>query len=265
MVSPMSATTSRDGQTIGFEDHGGTGPTVVLLHSFLMDGSMFAPQVAALGDRFRLVAVDERGHGATPADGPFDFWEVADDVLAVLDALDVERAALIGTSQGGFVALRVALRAAERVSALAVFGSSAAAEDPEVAAQYRQIAAAWRDSGPVDQLVDTIAAICLGPMDAEEHKARWRTVDADRFDRILDALVERDDLRERLASISAPALVMHGDQDAAYPVERAHEMAGALPGADEAVIVEGGHHFLSLTDADAVNARLGPFLREHAA
>ncbi|MDT7805305.1 MAG: hypothetical protein QOI78_8738, partial [Actinomycetota bacterium] len=65
-----------------FTDHGGPGPAVVLLHSFLMDGRMFAPQLPAL-DGFRRITIDERGHGGTPAPGPFGYWDVARDVLAV--------------------------------------------------------------------------------------------------------------------------------------------------------------------------------------
>lgn len=130
------------GQEVAYTDHGGSGPVVVLLHSFLMDGRMFEPQLAAF-DGFRCVTVDERGHGGTPASGPFDYWDVARDVLGVLDHLGVERAAVVGTSQGGFVALRMALLAPERVTALAVLGTSAAAEDPAVAAGYRAVLDAW--------------------------------------------------------------------------------------------------------------------------
>ncbi|HEY4418500.1 MAG TPA: alpha/beta hydrolase [Pseudonocardia sp.] len=109
-----------DGRPLHHTDHGGSGPVVVLLHSFLMDERMFASQIAALRSEFRLVTVDERGHGGTPADAPFDYWDVARDVLALLDHLGVDNAAVAGTSQGGFVALRMALLAPDRVTALAV-------------------------------------------------------------------------------------------------------------------------------------------------
>src|SRR5436309_113068 len=145
------------GQGLHYVDHGGDGPPVVLLHSFLMDVDMFAPQVAALGDSFRLIALDERGFGGTPADAPFTYWDIARDVLGLLDQLGIERAAIVGTSQGGFIALRVALLEPARVSALVLMGTSAAAEDPQVAATYRQLAATWKEQGPVEPLLDTVA------------------------------------------------------------------------------------------------------------
>src|ERR1700754_1457108 len=129
----VSTVTLSSGQRLYYTDHGGHGPAVVLLHSFLMDGEMFAPQVAALGEEFRLITVDERGHGGTPADEPFDYWEVAHDVLALLDQLGIQRAAVVVTSQGAFIGMRMALTAPDRISALAVLGTSAAAEDAEIA------------------------------------------------------------------------------------------------------------------------------------
>jgi pimeloyl-ACP methyl ester carboxylesterase len=241
-------------------DHGGTGPVVVLLHSFLMDASMYAPQVDAFGADYRLIAVDQRGHGDTPVTGPFDYWDSARDVLDLLDRLGVERAAFVGCSQGGFVAMRVALLDPQRVTALALMGTSAAAEDPAIATSYRQLAANWLEMGPIDPIVDMVAAICLGAMDATVWKAKWRARPLDTVEVLMNALVDRDDIVARLAEIDAPALVLHGSADLAYPLERARELAEGLPKAEAPIVIEGGAHFLSLTNADEVNAHLGPFL-----
>jgi pimeloyl-ACP methyl ester carboxylesterase len=253
-------TTVNNGQRLHYVDHGGSGPVVVLLHSFLMDSRMFAPQVSELGGDFRLIAVDERGHGGTPADAPFDYWDVARDVLGLLDELGIEHTSVVGTSQGGFVGLRMALLAPERITALAVLGSSAAAEDASVAVQYRQLGQAWRDNGPAEQLVDMVASICLGDRPADEWKDRWREVSGTHFARILDALVSRDGLLDRLGQLRCPVLVLHGSADAAYPVCRAAEIAEGAPKAEPMVVVDGGAHFLSLTDPHAVNPHLRKFL-----
>ena len=84
-----------NGQHIFFEDSGGNGPAVILSHGFLMDHEMFAAQVAVLSE-FRCIAWDERGFGATAATGPFTFWDSADDALALLAHLGVERAFFVG-------------------------------------------------------------------------------------------------------------------------------------------------------------------------
>ncbi|MBE1494745.1 pimeloyl-ACP methyl ester carboxylesterase [Amycolatopsis lexingtonensis] len=251
------------GREVAYTDHGGDGPVVVLLHSFLMDGRMFAAQLAAF-EGFRCVTVDERGHGGTPADGPFDYWDVARDVLGVLDHLGIERAAVVGTSQGGFVALRLALLAPARISAIAVLGTSAAAEDPAVAAGYRAVLDAWVSSGAPADVLDGVARICFGDFDAPEWQERWSSAPHSQLTPAMNALVDRDEVLSRAGEISCPALVLHGSADLAYPVERAAELADALPAAEPLVVVEGGAHFLSFTHAAAVNPHLLKFLETHA-
>jgi pimeloyl-ACP methyl ester carboxylesterase len=256
----MAVITTQSGQEVGYVDHGGDGPPVVFLHSFLMDGRMFAPQVDLLKDRYRCITIDERGHGDTPAARSFTYWDVAADVIAVLDALDVPAAVIAGTSQGAFVALRVALLAPHRVRGLVLMGTSAAAEDPQIAAAYRGMAEIWLQHGPIDPLIDQTATICFGTTPADEWKARWRAVSGEHLARILTVLVERDSLLDRLGEIPVPVLVLHGEQDAAYPVERAGEIVDGVKNALPLVVVPGGAHFLSFTHPAEVNIHLEEFL-----
>ncbi len=255
--------TVNDGQQVRYVDHGGRGPVVLLLHAFLMDHEMFDRQVRDLGSAFRLISMDERGHGGTVADGPYDYWDVARDAFGLLTELGIEQAAVVGTSQGGFVGLRMAILAPERVSALAVIGTSAAAQDPQAAAGYRELGQAWAAAGPVDQVIDTIAAICLGDLPAAHWKSRWRAVPAATVVANIETLVTRDDLLGRLGEIACPTLVLHGSKDGAYPVSHAEDIVRGVPDAQPLVLVEGGAHFLSLTHADAVDPPLRVFLIQH--
>lgn len=254
----MATVTTGDGQLVSYVDHGGDGPAVVLLHSFLMDVTMWAPQVEAFGQRYRLIAIDERGHGRTPVQAPFDYWDVARDVLAVLDALGIESAGVVGTSQGGFVALRTALLAPERVTALAVLGTSGEAEDEQIAAAYEQLTEVWIAQGP-ETVVEATAKICLGDYDASEWTPKWSRVEPERLRFISNALITRDGILDRVGEIAAPVLVLHGTADLAYPVAKAEALVAALPKA-ELVTVDGGAHFLSLTHAADVNPHLERFL-----
>ena len=91
-----------NGQRLFYEDSGGEGDVIVFSHGFLMSHAMFDAQVAALSDRWRCVAWDERGHGQTvTTPDPFTYWDSADDLLGLLDHLGVERAVLAGMSQTG--------------------------------------------------------------------------------------------------------------------------------------------------------------------
>ena len=133
-MPPASVSTaSVNGISIAYSDSGGDGPAVVLSHGYLMDSSMFDPQVAALAPEYRVIAWDERGFGGTRATGPFNYWDSASDVIGLLDHLGIEQAVLGGMSQGGFLSLRAALLAPERVRALILIDSQAGQEDPAAA------------------------------------------------------------------------------------------------------------------------------------
>ena len=87
----MGTTTNGDVE-IHYWDSGDVGTdTIVFSHGFLMDHEMFEAQVAAFSDAHRCITWDQRGHGATDADGPFTFWDSADDLLSVMDACGVEQ------------------------------------------------------------------------------------------------------------------------------------------------------------------------------
>src|SRR5262249_15812549 len=148
-----------NGQHVFFEDSGGEDPAVILSHGFLMDHEMFDSQVAALAGEFRCIAWDERGFGATDATGPFTYWDSAEDALALLSHLDIVEAFFVGMSQGGFLSLRAALLAPERVRGLALIDSQAGPEPPEAVPLYQAMNDEWVAHGPSDELAATIAGI----------------------------------------------------------------------------------------------------------
>src|SRR5712691_10004316 len=131
-------------QRIRLDDTGGDGPPVILAHGFLMDRTMFAPQVSALSGEFRVITWDERGFGETEFDGkPFTYWDSAGDCLGLLDHLGIEQAVVGGMSQGGFLSLRAALLAPERVRALVLLDTAADAETPETIAANQGMLDMW--------------------------------------------------------------------------------------------------------------------------
>ena len=201
------------GQRLTYEDTGGDGPAVVFSHGLLMDRTMFAPQLAALRDRYRCIAWDERGHGETgPATEPFSFWDSAEDLLALLDQLDVEEVVLAGMSQGGFLSLRAALLAPERVRGLVLLDTQAGLEDPERVPAYRMMLEGWMADGLSDEVAAVIESIIIG-QDAPEWRARWQAMPREGLDVALATLFDRDDVTPRLGEIRAPAIVIHGDAD----------------------------------------------------
>jgi 3-oxoadipate enol-lactonase len=252
-----------NGQRIRFEDSGGDGPPVILSHGFLMDREMFAPQVDALAPAFRVITWDERGFGETQFDGrPFTYWDSARDCLALLDHLQIDRAVLGGMSQGGFLSMRAALLAPERVAALVLIDSQAGVEDPERLPAYRQMQEIWLQAGPVDELAETIANLIIGdPVINQAWIAKWHKLPRESMRASGDCLMERDDISHRLHEISCPAIVFHGTADQSIEWQKAEQLDRGLPGCTGIVRIDGASHASNLTHPDQVNGPLLDFLR----
>ena len=103
----------------------GTGEPLILLHGNGEDGSYFEHQMNAFASRFRVIALDTRGHGRSPrGEAPFTIRQFADDLLAFMDGQGIERAHLLGFSDGGNIALVFALAHPERVGKLVLNGAN---------------------------------------------------------------------------------------------------------------------------------------------
>jgi 3-oxoadipate enol-lactonase len=250
------------GARIAYDDTGGSGPPVILAHGFLMDRSMFDPQVEALRGTHRVITWDERGFGDTEYDdAPFTYWDSAADCLALLDHLGIERAVVGGMSQGGFVSLRAALTAPERVRALVLLDSQAGTEDDELIPVYQGMLDDWAANGVSDELAAIIAGIILGEAGINaSYIAKWKARPQTFVRTPGQTLLTRDSVADRLGEITVPALVVHGTADAAIDATKAERLAAGLPGCDGVVWVEGGTHAANLTHPDEVNAALTAFL-----
>jgi pimeloyl-ACP methyl ester carboxylesterase len=254
-------------QWIHYEDTGDDGFPVVFAHGLLMDHEMFAPQVEGRVPGCRVITFDARCHGQTEStDDPFTYWDLADDLRGLLDHLGIERAAIGGMSQGGFVALRFALRYPERVAALMLIDTQAGVEDPDKVATYRVMLDVWTAEGLNDQLADTIASIVLENEwpGREPWIAKWRQTPHSLLGPAFETLVGREDIHDRLGEIKVPSLVIHGTADAAIDVELAQRLCSELADCRGLVLVEGAGHASNLTHPDEVNIALKHFLGELA-
>lgn len=252
-----------NGQRIFYEDSGEGETTVVFSHGYLMDHAMFDAQRDALSDRFRVIAWDERGHGRTEtSDEPFTYWDSARDVFGLLDALGVEQAVLAGMSQGGFLSMRAALTAPERVRALVLIDTQAGTEDPAKLEGYNQLVEAWfAPTGPPQEVLDIVTSIIIGP-DYDGSPAwqeKWRGIGEQQMRQIYATLTGRDDIWDRIGEIRQPTLVIHGDSDAAIELPIGERLAAGIPNA-ELVVIEGGGHASNMTHPDQVNPPLRRFL-----
>jgi len=251
-------------QNIYFEDSGGEGLPLILAHGFLMDQQMFAPQVAALSPEFRVITWDERGFGQTECDGkPFTYWDSASDCLGLLDHLGIEKAVIGGMSQGGYLALRAALLAPQRLLGLVLLNTQAGPEDPSHIEGYRQMMLDWISQGLSEDAAQYVANIIIAePAENAHWIAKWKArKNLSSLMAATECLLGREDISDRLAEITAPALVVHGTEDSAIPVPLAEELCAGLVNSQPLVLVQGAAHAANLSHPEQVNPPLLEFLR----
>ncbi|HSP05336.1 MAG TPA: alpha/beta hydrolase [Acidimicrobiales bacterium] len=251
-----------DGIRIHYEDTGGDGLPILWSHGFLMDHTMFDPQVAGL-DGYRHIRWDERGFGDTDAAGPFSYWDSAEDAIALLDHLDIDRAVLAGMSQGGFLSLRAALAHPGRVRALILIDTQSGTEDPENVESYRGMieAVSTGDEETRSGVFDIVGGLIIDDPDLQpEWKAKWMAEDPARIVDPGGALLDRDDITERLGEITCPVLIVHGTADTAIPIEKAELLRAELPDCRDLVPIEGAAHAPNLTHPAEVNRHIERFL-----
>ena len=252
-----------NGIDIHFEDTGGDGPAVLFCHGFLMDHTMFDHQVDALRDRFRCIRWDERGFGRTRADGPFGYWDSADDAVGLLDHLGIDRAVFVGMSQGGFLSLRAALAHPDRVGAVVLIDSAADVDDDETIEGYQGMLHVFEHGSEEERagVFAIVSGLILGDDTlAAEWIPKWMAIDADQLTLAGGALLGRDDISDRVGEIGCPILAVHGTADQAISIDRAEALAASAVDHRGIVRVDGAAHAPNMTHPDAVNPPLEAFL-----
>jgi 3-oxoadipate enol-lactonase len=169
-----------------------------------------------------------------------------------------------GMSQGGFLSLRAALTQPQRVKALVLMDTQAGVEDPTALGGYQAMHDEWIANGP-GNVQDVIAGLIIGmPQLHDEWMAKWPAIPREQFSFTFQCLVERDDITDKVSQITAPALIIHGEADAAIPMDKAEELAKALPNCEGIVRVPGGAHAANMTHPEIVNPPLREFLDKFA-
>jgi 3-oxoadipate enol-lactonase/4-carboxymuconolactone decarboxylase len=221
------------------------GPPVVLAGSLGSDLRMWDPQVPALvAAGFRVIRYDHRGHGGSPAPaGPYTLAELASDLVALLDRLDVRRVSLVGLSLGGMVGMWLAENAPARLDRLVLCCTSAALGP---ASMWRERAATARTAG-MAALADAAVHRWVTPAfrTSEPVTTAWlremvASHSGEGYASCCTA-IETMDIEADLPSVTAPTLVIAGADDPATPPDHATRIASAIPNARLAVVPGAAH------------------------
>jgi len=243
----------------------GQGEPLVLLHAFPLHAEMFVAQHAAVPHGWRLVTPDFRNFGQSSGPRATSVDDHADDVLALMRHLHIERAVIGGVSMGGYVTFAVFRKAPQRFRALIAADTRADADTEDARAGRLKMQETAQTQGlaavaaaMVPKLLGT-TALSSGALAARVRElilsnSVGGVVDA------LEALRTRPDSTDTLAGVSVPALVLVGDEDAVTPLPLAQAIRSQLTHGTVTVVPRAGH-LANLEQPEAFNAALWSFLR----
>jgi pimeloyl-ACP methyl ester carboxylesterase len=249
-------------------------PTVVLLHAFPLDKRLWDDVVDAVADAgWDVVVPDLRGFGESaygddgPDDEPTLSW-MARDVLGILDRIGVNSAVVVGLSLGGYVAMELVRQDASRIAGIALVDTKASADTDEARANRLRVADQVLEAGSTAALARAMLPGLLGATTHADHPevvARVRgwieEADPAGVAWAQRAMAARPESFADLASLTVPALVLWGDEDALAPRAEQELMVEALRDA-RAVEIPGSGHLSAVEDPAAVVAALVPFLED---
>jgi pimeloyl-ACP methyl ester carboxylesterase len=229
-----------------FDTAGDAGEPLVLLHGGLVGNESWGMQMPAFAESFRVFAPERRAHGHTPdVDGPLTYEDMASDTIAFLEEVVGEPAHLVGWSDGGNVALLVAIERPDLVRKIVVIGSNY-----DTAGMVADAALELSPDEPALAMFKMMYE--AASPDGAEH---WPV-----FVGKIDEMWKNFHVPiERLVTIEAPTLVMVGDDDA-VTLEHTIEMYRAIPNADLAVIPHASH-VVPMEQADVVNQTILRFVQ----
>ncbi len=247
-------------------DERGHGPGIVFLHGHPFSRAMWAGELAALGDEFRVVAPDLPGYGESPAVAQtITLRAIADAVVELLDALALERATVVGLSMGGLVAMELGLGYPERVDGVVLAATTAAPPTDEEAERRRTTATEIERNGMLGHTVEMLPRL-FGPTASRDPELTVPIVttmlrtDPAGPAAALRGRAERPDYATLLPALRPPALVIAGDRDAYSTKEITDQLVASLP-APEVLILEGVGHFPNLEAPERFDEAVRAFAR----
>lgn len=252
-----------DGVDLFYEVRG-EGPDVVMVHPYPSDHGYWLPLARHLETRFRLVLPDLRGLGRSGVGaGATTMPKLAADILRLCDELKIGRAAFVACSVGGYALFEFWRRSHERVKALVLTDTKAAADTEEARAGRLKNAEEILQNGP-DWAIEQLLPKLLGRVTmnsrldvVEAAKATMRQAGAAGIAALQRGMAERADSVPTLAEIDVPALVLGGEDDVLTPVSELERMARGIRGAELKIVARAGH-YAAFEQPDEV----GPVVRE---
>lgn len=254
--------------TVNYTDEGPeNAPVIIFIHGFPFSKEMWNKQMEALREKFRVISYDIRGHGNSwSGTDDFSIELFVKDLLALMDALEIEKVSLCGLSMGGYISLKAMENHPYRFDKLILCDTSCKADSPE--AKEKRIKAI---DGILENGVEQFAADSLKNFFAQESFITKKEVIEEVREimvstseksiiKTLIALSKRKETCSTLWKIKVPVLILVGEEDTITPPEAAQFMNEEINGSEMSVIEKAGH-LSNLENPEQFNEQLIKFLK----
>ena len=240
---------------LAYEEHG-NGTPVILVHGFPFNRSIWYPIVPNLEQKARLILPDLRGHGQSPVpEGVYSMRLMAEDLRALMDSLQIDKAVLAGHSMGGYVCLAFAKAYPQRMAGLALLATQAASDSPERRASRQQMIDEMRRKG-IKALAEAMApAVTCQPELVDSLRKMIMLMNPKGATSSLKGMAERPNAQEWLSAITVPSVVIAGTEDKLIPLEKPKVMTQLL-GRAWLTEVNGAGHMPMMEQPQAVSTAI---------
>ena len=244
----------------------GEGQSLVFLHAFPLDQTMWDDQVSHFSASYRVITLDWRGFGKSSlGEGPSTMAAFASDLAGLLDFLKIDKTMICGLSMGGYAAMSFLQQHADRVRALVLADTRATADTDEGRQNRLKMAAQAREEGPgaiAEQMISRLFGSTSLNTRANVVERVRAMILANRREGIARALLgmaERPDSTSVLSGITSPVLVVVGEEDTLTPPAEAEAMCKVIPGSEMATL-KGVGHLANLEDPQTFNTVVSRFI-----
>ncbi len=256
---------------VAYSDEGPVdAPVIIFIHGFPFNRCMWDKQAEALSEHYRVITYDVRGHGKTDAGyNDFSMDVFSADLIALMDALEIETAVLCGLSMGGYIALNAMEKYPHSFDALVLCDTQCIDDTLEVKEKRMKAIESIRKNGVEQYADESIKNLFAPASDATKQNEiaaiREMIVNTSRdsLRKTMIALAERKTTCRKLQEISIPVLIMVGSEDKITPLTESQKMHKNIPGSVLCVIENAGH-VSNMENPDMFNEQLMKFMRQHA-
>ncbi|NEV43014.1 alpha/beta fold hydrolase [Escherichia coli] len=240
-------------------------PVVIFVHGFFMDSRMFLSQFSEISKKNRVICVDVRGFGKNSVNiETFSLYDIVDDISKIVKKSNIKKFILCGMSMGGYVALRMAISQFDELKGLILISTQYEQDTPDIITSYNELCDNWENPVTKETIINSLLPIFFGDCEkqSQEWKKIWLEHHPENIRKAMAAMINRDDINDKICKINVPTLIIHGENDVGIPSIKSQNLKNKIHNSELFLIPE-GNHALPVTHPVVINRIITTWLHKN--